>query len=987
MQQQHRQALGSAKVCEAAGAAKGIILRPPQREILRKIDGGGDLLAVLGTGHGKSLCFQLPLLLALVVDGKAPLAVLFVPLISLANDMTRRCNSLARKMGFEGRFAIRTRSADEDGEEEDESSDEEDEAQMEVEVVVHEEREGWAAMSDGRCGACAACLPLRFGHPGKGKPPKCRGVCAPLEALRKYSLQPCRGCKSGGSCTLRQQAASSSPTTGTSTRLQSRLPLSPAETSASSAAAPAPLTREDLERVWHSEIKHRATPHDRSCLRVPADRTIARFAQLPTSSVPRQILRLDGPRLLVTTLEMYASESRGAQAIRLALTECGRYAVNVVDEAHCASRQSAAKYRPETYGIAGEHFTRMDERIVSHFRGAVPRPVRWAFTGTLGPSLEPEVISTLGLDESSLQRYHGPQDRPNTAYVRYALTLIARRTLCRWCCCSSPDPNPPRLRLSLPWVARESLAAMVHRAYQLVLDTMPPFAHEGLHLIYVPSAKQCIEFAEAVTEYGVPAEAYCTGKHPKTGEPLMTKKEKQAAEARWLRGDARVMLATDAYGMGIDRWIALVLKFGSGDLITLVQQLGRAGRTWNRPALGVMVTEPRLLRTQLMVMGADVSAAEEKPLVDSLSAQVDTDCCRARFLAEFGGAREPSWVGCCDGCIRDAERRCVSVDAFDAAQAAAAAAGVEPHHQKAAIQVANSLLVRRQRSVEAREAALHVLDAVAEATKPSVPGEPASPPSFMTVVKAEGGSFRMPSGLFATPSHHVALVLALCGARALLWSRHGRERRFGLRLSASEDWRLRLRKNASPFYVRLWGAPASAALHPIPSAEAPSIRDEIANASETQGYVHECLQAEATLSRLHHLLLASAQPQVLLQRTPALLRGALDARFPSAAAPPPLPVDDDPLDASMASRRYSGVFAAAGDYDASMCSPQRSPPRRSHMGAPPSRDRAPLRERPEASPPLKSRSAHKPEAEEAKPAPAPRRSRRSGALQAWQGGE
>jgi len=52
MHQQHRQALGSAIVCEAAGAAKGIILRPPQREILRKIDGGGDLLAVLGTGHG-----------------------------------------------------------------------------------------------------------------------------------------------------------------------------------------------------------------------------------------------------------------------------------------------------------------------------------------------------------------------------------------------------------------------------------------------------------------------------------------------------------------------------------------------------------------------------------------------------------------------------------------------------------------------------------------------------------------------------------------------------------------------------------------------------------------------------------------------------------------------------------------------------------------------------------------------------------------------
>ncbi len=54
--------------------------RPLQEEIIRDALAGKDVLALLPTGGGKSLCFQLP---ALVRDG---LTVVVSPLIALMKD-------------------------------------------------------------------------------------------------------------------------------------------------------------------------------------------------------------------------------------------------------------------------------------------------------------------------------------------------------------------------------------------------------------------------------------------------------------------------------------------------------------------------------------------------------------------------------------------------------------------------------------------------------------------------------------------------------------------------------------------------------------------------------------------------------------------------------------------------------------------------------------------------------------------------------------
>jgi len=61
--------------------------RPGQGEILEAVLGGDDVLAVMPTGRGKSLCFQLPAIL------KGGLTLVVSPLIALMRDQVAALQS------------------------------------------------------------------------------------------------------------------------------------------------------------------------------------------------------------------------------------------------------------------------------------------------------------------------------------------------------------------------------------------------------------------------------------------------------------------------------------------------------------------------------------------------------------------------------------------------------------------------------------------------------------------------------------------------------------------------------------------------------------------------------------------------------------------------------------------------------------------------------------------------------------------------------
>jgi single-stranded-DNA-specific exonuclease len=69
-------------------------LRDAQRAVLDRLDAGCNTVAVLGTGRGKSLCFQYPAAVRALEDGRK--TVVLYPLRALAND---QYEALARRLG------------------------------------------------------------------------------------------------------------------------------------------------------------------------------------------------------------------------------------------------------------------------------------------------------------------------------------------------------------------------------------------------------------------------------------------------------------------------------------------------------------------------------------------------------------------------------------------------------------------------------------------------------------------------------------------------------------------------------------------------------------------------------------------------------------------------------------------------------------------------------------------------------------------------
>jgi len=203
----------------------------------------------------------------------------------------------------------------------------------------------------------------------------------------------------------------------------------------------------------------------------------------------------------------------------------------VVDEAHCVS-QWGHDFRPDYLGLA---------RAIE----ALGRPTVLALTATAAPPVREEILERLGMRDAEIV-VRG-FDRPN-------IELEVRRF--------------------------HDAEAKTRALIEAVEETRPP------GIVYVATQKGAERLAAQLGDRGVRAAAYHGG---------MSAKRRDAAQAAFMSelGEVDVMVATIAFGMGIDKAdVRFVFHHDiSESLDAYYQELGRAGRD-GRPAVAVLFYRP-----------------------------------------------------------------------------------------------------------------------------------------------------------------------------------------------------------------------------------------------------------------------------------------------------------------------------------------------------------------------------------------------------------
>jgi len=246
------------------------------------------------------------------------------------------------------------------------------------------------------------------------------------------------------------------------------------------------------------------------------------------------------------------------------------------------------------------HDFRPEYRLLGGLRGRFPKASCLALTATATERVRDDIASALKL--KSAKRFVAGFDRPN-------------------------------IRLE------------VRRRGQLI-DQIVEAAPKGPGIVYCFSRARTEEMAAGLSKRGLPALPY------HAGLPDEVRSENQD---RFLEGKIRIITATTAFGMGIDKANVRFVMHADlpKSLEQYYQEVGRAGRD-GEPALAVLFYSYADVR-KIKSLLADKEGKEAEAAEESLAAMVryaDSDGCRrAALLAHFGEEYPKSDCGSCDVCL------------------------------------------------------------------------------------------------------------------------------------------------------------------------------------------------------------------------------------------------------------------------------------------------------------------------------------------------
>jgi ATP-dependent DNA helicase RecQ len=278
-----------------------------------------------------------------------------------------------------------------------------------------------------------------------------------------------------------------------------------------------------------------------------------------------------------------------------------------VDEAHCIS-EWGHDFRPE-YLALGDVVARL------------PAARILACTATATPVVRDEIVRRLGLPPDTPQLVHG--------FARPNLSLRAREV-----------------------VGRRERDAAVDAALAEALGG--PGSGRGCAIVYSPTRRNAEEESHRLAAVGWRVACYHAG---------LEAGARDAVQAAFMAGELEAVVATNAFGMGIDRPdVRAVVHLGPpGSIEAYYQEVGRAGRD-GKPALGLLLHTSRDLglRRHLIERGAGEDGEAPAPevvehkwsLFLELVRWADGGTCRHDAILRYFGDEAETLSGCgiCDVC-------------------------------------------------------------------------------------------------------------------------------------------------------------------------------------------------------------------------------------------------------------------------------------------------------------------------------------------------